>query len=67
MHFCVGFLNGKMTTWLNGETEDFIFFSDGPLDVLEVCDNERGVLRKECRLEMCTQTHSYNKDNKEWW
>ena len=31
----------------------FTFFLGGPLDVLEVCDNERGMLRKKCCLEMC--------------
>ena len=26
----------------------FIFILDGPLDLLEVCDNERVSLRKDC-------------------
>ena len=36
-HFWCGFLNEKMTVWLNGGTEDL----SSPLDVLEVCDNLR--------------------------
>ena len=30
----------------------------GPVGVLEVCDNERGVLRKDFGLELCRQTYS---------
>ena len=65
-HFCGGFLNRKMTACLNGESGDLFFFLDGPLDVLEVCNNERGVLRKECGLEG-KRTQKGNRDNKEWW
>lgn len=46
-----GFIDGKMTTWLIGETEG-LFFLGGPLDVLKNCDYERGVSRNECCLEM---------------
>ena len=42
-----------------------MIFFDGPLDVLEVCNNESGVLRKECGLEG-KLTGKGNKDNKEW-
>ena len=46
-----------------GETEDLFLYC--LLDVLEVCDNEKGVLRKECKPEMCKeQTQKGKKDNK---
>ena len=42
-NFCSGFLHGKMTAWFDeGETDDLLL-GGGPLDVLEVCDNVRGV------------------------
>ena len=45
-------------------TEDLFLYC--LLDVLEVCDNERGVLRKVCEPEMCwEQTRENKKDNKE--
>ena len=48
----------------NGETEDL--FLHCLLAVLEVCDNERVVLRKEFEPEMCReQTRKSKKDNKE--
>ena len=55
------------------EWEDwrFIFILGGPLDVLEVFDNEKGVLKKECVREMCRVsqkcTRKSNQDIKEWW
>ena len=52
--FYGGFLDRKIIALLNGETEDF-FFLGSPLDMLEVCGNERGVLRKEYGLEMCSR------------
>ena len=64
-HFCGGFLDGKMTK-LNGNTEDF--FLVGPVDVLEVCDNERDMLRKELGSKCVgKRTRKGNKDSKEWW
>ena len=36
-HFCGGFLDGKMTAWLNGETKDLFSF---------LLVHQRGVLRK---------------------
>ena len=56
-HFCGGFLDGKMTACLNEESDD-LFFGGGPLDMLEVCDNERAVLRKKCGLEICRGKYS---------
>ena len=48
----------------NGEIEDL--FLHCLLAVLEVCDNERGMLRKEFELEMYgEQTQKGKKDNKE--
>ena len=52
-HICDGFLDVETTTRLK-----IIFFLDGPLDVLEICDNKWGVLRKECGLEICRETYS---------
>ena len=46
-HFCGALVEG----WR------FIFFLGGPLDALEVYDNERSVSRKERRLEMCRKTY----------
>ena len=65
-HFRGGFLDRKMTAYLNGESGDLFFFLDGPLDLLEVCNKERGVFRKECGLEG-KLTRKGNEDNKEWW
>ena len=49
----------------NGEIEDL--FLHCLLAVLEVCDNERGVLRKEFEPEMCgEQIWKGKKDNKEY-
>ena len=45
-HFCGGFLDEKMTACLNGESEDLFSFWVVYWDVFEVCDDERGVLRK---------------------
>lgn len=56
-HFCGSFLHAKMAAWLNGDTKGFFFFLEGLLDVLEVCDNEWDLLRKECGLEICGQTY----------
>ena len=43
-----------------------IFFLHCLLAVLEVCGNERGVLRKEFEPKMCgEQTRKGKKDNKE--
>ena len=48
----------------NGETEDLFLYC--PLNVLEVFENERGVLRKKCELEMCReQARKGKKDNRE--
>ena len=48
----------------NGEIEDL--FLHRLLAVLEDCDNEKGVLRKELEPEMCReQTRKGKKDNKE--
>ena len=32
-YFCGGFQDGKMTAWLNEETEDLFYFLGGSLDV----------------------------------
>ena len=62
-HFCGGFLDGKMTARL-----EICFLLGGPLVVLEVYDNERGVLRKECGLEMSRETYlEVQQGYKEWW
>ena len=68
IHFYGGFLDRKIIALLNGETEDF-FFLGSPLDVLEVCGNERGVLRKSMGLKCVVGkgTQKGKKDNKEWW
>ena len=48
----------------HGETEYLFLYC--LLDVLDVSDNEKGVLRKECEPEMCRkQTWKGKKDNKE--
>ena len=48
----------------NGEIEDLVLHC--LMAVLEVCDNDRGVLRKEFEPEMCgEQTRKGKKDNKE--
>ena len=48
----------------NGESDDLFLFC--LLDVSEVCDNKRGVTRKECGPEMCReQTQKGKNDNKE--
>ena len=48
----------------NGEIEDLYLYC--PLGVLEVCDNERGVLRKESEPEMFReQTQKGKLDSKE--
>ena len=39
-----------------GEIEDLFLYC--PWDVSEVSDNERGVLRKKCGMEMCRETYS---------
>ena len=46
-HFCGGFLHENMAAWLNEETEGLFFLwgEGGTFDVLELCDNERCVLR----------------------
>ena len=44
-----------MAVCLNGYSEDLIFL-DCVLDVLEVCDNERDVLRRVW-LEICRETY----------
>ena len=46
-HFCGGFLDEKLTGLLNGDRAKGRREGGGLLDVLEVCDNESGVLRKE--------------------
>ena len=38
-YFCGGFPDGKMTAWLNGETEDLFSFLGDPLDVFEGMSN----------------------------
>ena len=50
-----------------GETKELFLYC--LLNVLEVCDNERGVLRNECESEMfMEQTRKGRNDNKEqWW
>ena len=48
----------------NGEIEDLLLHC--LMAVLEVCDNKRGVLRKEFEPEMCgEQNRKGKKDNKE--
>ena len=48
----------------HAEPEDLFLYC--LLDVLELCDNERGVSRKECETEMFReQTPKDKKDNKE--
>ena len=36
----------------------FIFFLGVPMDVLELCDHKRGVLKRECGLEICNEMYS---------
>lgn len=56
-HFCSGFLYGKMAAWLIGRLKVY-FLLGGSLNMLEVCDNERVVLRKKCVFKMCGETYS---------
>ena len=64
-HFCDVYI------WYNDRLVErggwnFTFFLGCPLDVLELCDNERGCLEKRAGLKGAgKRTRNGNKDNKE--
>ena len=53
-HFCSRFLDSNEIEW--GDRK--FFFLGCQLDVVEVSDNERGMLRKDCGIEMCRELYS---------
>ena len=57
-HFSDGFLNRKMAAWVNRGTGGSFSFLGGPLDVLELRDRRRDVLKRDCGLEICKEMYS---------
>ena len=53
-----GFQHRKIAAWVNEEVEIFVSLVDGPLELLEVCDREKGLQQKESELEICWKTFS---------
>ena len=56
-HFCREFLYGKMAAWVIRKTKGLFSFH-GPLDVLELRDRNKSVLKKECGFEICGEVYS---------
>ena len=48
---------------MNRETGGSFSFLGGPLDVLELRDHRRGVLKREYELEICKEMYS----NDQWY